>query len=1097
MKPNKPRLFVVALIIVVLLAGMAGDVLAQGAGEQLCHPSGYCVTVPAGAGWTGMFEQQNNVLSAANVAEGLNLAVQLTYAPGMGNQASLTAMTNLVVSALQGAASGQAQAVTLAGYTGSMAAFQSTAADVGAGMVAVLIAGPDVMVIAAGARTNGAAWDATAQAVFEAFVNSLVIPATLDVSQIIGGEAAPPGVVINAPQAAGAASSGAEGIGGAALGGLPAGSAGTAGTLAESFTTALAATQWGDGDTASRIAVLSPAAGGASLMAVPEAYGLDELLGWQAANRLVVFRRAADTYGAPSIVYYDIPDLTETTASVGALPSWGYALTPDQTQIVSWPIWPEDSQYAHVVGLMTADAQTFTPTGNFSLSAPQMSGVAGMRLVGLSDVYALFATRQPAGGLIAVRLEDGTVAGPVTPLGGGEIQSAAFHAGAPLVIVGRVNNKDPFGVYTADLGDPGMWPAEAQATAHALPEGSAGAQGVVWNHAGSQAAIVSALPDDFSASAVYLSDPTFDAPVVTSARAAFNTCVLFTPDDAWLFYVGETGDSLLAIPVADPAASPQTVITDLPGLDLCSADWQPGGAGGGVTISGGQGQPGGGVTLGAGNTITVGQTVTGQITQTQGAEDYSITLGAGEAITATMRRLDGNLDPYLIILDATGRELVFNDDAAAQVGDSFLNAQIVDFTPPAAGTYTIRATHYGRDSGTSTGRYELSVTAGAAQTQPVGQGGGAIEVGQTVTGEITNASFTFDYTISLKRGDVITVTMTRLDGNLDTYLFLLDSTQRELTHNDDAATPVGDTGLNAQIPNFTAPADGTYIIRATRFGQQNGSSTGRYELSVTAGSASGSGGGVTLPGGNALTVGQPVTGQITNAQSAVDYTITLNAGDVITVTMTRLDGDLDAYLFLLDSTQRELTHNDDAATPVGNTGLNAQIPNFTAPAAGTYIIRATRYGQQNGTSTGRYELSVTAGGAALPGGGGGATQAGSVVLTLTWNNRADLDLATQGPDGILISFENPNGANGVTLQATAGNDYCRTFSSPAVETITIPPTAPRGQWAIGVQYSLECNDTTPANYTVTAVQNGVTLGSWSGTLYSRNDDVAVYTLQLQ
>jgi len=845
MKPNKPRSFIVALIVVVLVTGTAGEVLAQGAGEQLCHPSGYCVTVPAGAGWTGMFEQDNNVLSATNLAEGLNLAVQLTYAPGMGNQASMTAMTSLVVSALQGTASGQAQAVTLAGYTGSMVAFQSSSADVGAGVAAVLIAGPDVVVIAAGGRTNGASWDAAAQAVFEAFVNSLVIPQTLDVSQIINGQAAPPGVVINAPQAAGAAPSGEGVIGGAALGGLPTGSAGTVGTLAGSFTTALAVTQWGDDNTASRIAVLSPEAGGAALTAVPEAYGLDELLGWQAANRLVVFRRAANTYGAPSIVYYDLPGLTETTASVGALPGWGYALTPDQTQIISWPAWPEDSQYAHVVSLMTADAQTFTPTGNFSLSVPQMNGVAGMRLVGLSDTYALFATRQPVGGLIAVRLEDGTVTGPVTPLGGGEIQSAAFHEGAPLVIVGRVNNKDPFGVYTADLGDPGAWPAEAQATAHALPGGSAGAQGVVWNHAGSQAAIVSALPDDFSASAVYLSDPTFDAPVVTGARAAFDTCVLFTPDDAWLFYVGETGDALLAIPVADPTAAPQTVIAGQPGLDLCSADWQPGGAGGGVTISGGQGQPGG-VTLGAGNIITVGQTVTGQI---------------------------------------------------------------------------------------------------------------------------TNAGFTFDYTIALKGGDVITVTMSRLDGDLDAYLILYNADRQELIRNDDAATQVGNTGLNAQIPNFTAPADGTYIIRATRFGQENGSSTGRYELSVTAGSASGS--------------------------------------------------------------------------------------------------------------------------------GGGATQPGSVVLTLTWNNRADLDLATQGPDGILISFENPNGTNGVTLQATAGNDYCRTFSSPAVETITIPPTAQRGQWAIGVQYSLDCDDTTPSNYTVTAVQNGVTLGSWSGTLYSPNDNVAVYTLQLR
>ena len=54
--------------------------------------------------------------------------------------------------------------------------------------------------------------------------------------------------------------------------------------------------------------------------------------------------------------------------------------------------------------------------------------------------------------------------------------------------------------------------------------------------------------------------------------------------------------------------------------------------------------------------------------------------------------------------------------------------------------------------------------------------------------------------------------------------------------------------------------------------------------------------------------------------------------------MTRVDGDLDAYLQLLNSAQEVVTSNDDSGA-----NQNALISNFVIPASGMYYIRARRY----------------------------------------------------------------------------------------------------------------------------------------------------------
>ena len=639
-----------------------------------------------------------------------------------------------------------------------------------------------------------------------------------------------------------------------------------------------------------------------------------------------------------------------------------YALAPDRSRVVSWPYALEGA--APFADVRVYDAATMALRGDFPIPA---AGLAGAGLAGWHAGRAYFFTQTPGDVFLMVDLNSGLVSGPIDLLAPGDgdesIADASLSTTSGLALVGRINPKNLSGVYTVPLQIPDYWPvttpqeprpsAQSQArTFSAVDE----AQRVRWSHDGGRAAVVAATPGEFGFSSIYLADPAFAAATAVGGRAAFDSCVLFTPDDRWLLYVGEAGDSLMALSLAEPSAPPQLLVSGPPALDLCEAAWQPAT---GQTISGGTGGTGG-VTLGGGETppaqlIAIGEVATGQITNETFAVDYAVALGAGEVITVSMLRRSGELDPLLIIFDPDGRELARNDDAAVQIGDTFVNAQIVDFTAPADGTYTIQATRFQGPSGPTTGTYELRVEAGG---RPVAQPPAAIAVGDTVTGQISGDVHGVEYLITLAAGQSITVTMQRQSGDLDPYLSIRDAAGGQLAYNDDAATTVGGVGLNAQIADFVAPFQGTYSILATRYLQQAGTTTGQYVLSVTPGRG---GGGV--PSAVPINVGDSVIGEITDARYAVDYAITLRAGEVITVTMERLDGDLDPYLIIMDNFGNELVFNDDAETQVGGSSLNAQIVGFVASGEGTYVIRATRYFQAGGSSAGRFQVRLEGGAA--------------------------------------------------------------------------------------------------------------------------------------
>lgn len=109
--------------------------------------------------------------------------------------------------------------------------------------------------------------------------------------------------------------------------------------------------------------------------------------------------------------------------------------------------------------------------------------------------------------------------------------------------------------------------------------------------------------------------------------------------------------------------------------------------------------------------IAIGQTISGQLTAREQVDVYKLTATAGQSVTFAMHcfrffykrhnQFD-QLDPILVVSDATGRELSSNDDFSfadslihykfEQAGDYFITVRDVDFNGTASFTYVLQTT---------------------------------------------------------------------------------------------------------------------------------------------------------------------------------------------------------------------------------------------------------------------------------------------------------------------------------------------------------------------------------------------------------------------
>lgn len=96
---------------------------------------------------------------------------------------------------------------------------------------------------------------------------------------------------------------------------------------------------------------------------------------------------------------------------------------------------------------------------------------------------------------------------------------------------------------------------------------------------------------------------------------------------------------------------------------------------------------------------------------------------------------------------------------------------------------------------------------------------------------------------------------------------------------------------------------------------------------------------------------------------------------------------------------------------------------------------------------------------------------GDVEISLTWNNKNDLDLICVDPDGTMISFKNRNSASGGALDVDMN---CQEpFRNDPIEHIYWPVGgAPAGTYSVGVVYYAQHDDRVQVPFNVSVKANG-------------------------
>lgn len=150
--------------------------------------------------------------------------------------------------------------------------------------------------------------------------------------------------------------------------------------------------------------------------------------------------------------------------------------------------------------------------------------------------------------------------------------------------------------------------------------------------------------------------------------------------------------------------------------------------------------------------------------------------------------------------------------------------------------------------------------------------------GQQVVGELTDEKWQVNYRFEGKAGEEVTIDMTAPEDDFDTYLVLLDANGQRLAENDD-----GPVWPYSQI-QFRLPADGTYLIVATRFLEADGFAVGAFTLRLTiAGQeATASSDNPSVAG---LTIGIPSSARLSRERTQEVYLLQATAGQELRFTL--------------------------------------------------------------------------------------------------------------------------------------------------------------------------------------------------------------------
>lgn len=308
--------------------------------------------------------------------------------------------------------------------------------------------------------------------------------------------------------------------------------------------------------------------------------------------------------------------------------------------------------------------------------------------------------------------------------------------------------------------------------------------------------------------------------------------------------------------------------------------------------------------------------------------------GAGD-LTAFTRRLEGETDTVLALVDFRGRVLDEDDDGAEGL------ASRLDIGGDQAGPLFLRLSLLNRNGG----RFELVLESavpaagGAARTLAEAATRPALEVNQPVQLQLRSRQEAW-FRLPASREDLLVVTR-RLEGGTDTVLALVDANGRDIAEDDDGGSH---EPLASQI-EVPAGQRRPAFVRARSI-----AGSGRFELVVTPDT--------TPPGpafpaslraaadAPALEVGRAVPLVLRRGQTAY---FRLPDGNISVLTRN-LGSGTDTVLTLLDANGEEMAEDDD-----GGGGLASRL-DVSASDARPLFVRASLLGDRSGS----FEIAVEA-----------------------------------------------------------------------------------------------------------------------------------------
>jgi thiol-disulfide isomerase/thioredoxin len=476
--------------------------------------------------------------------------------------------------------------------------------------------------------------------------------------------------------------------------------------------------------------------------------------------------------------------------------------------------------------------------------------------------------------------------------------------------------------------------------------------------------------------------------------------------------------------------------------------------------------------------LAYGATVSGALGDDNVEDRWVFEGRAGDVIALVMARaVDsvGGLDGYMVLLGPDGATLAEVDDTPDDV-----MPRLEGFALPADGTYTVVATRFGFANGFSSGEYSLTLArSGGTDGQPAPDDSAGprwidpdnlppdlrrIAYNSRALGAIDAGNVDDWYLFQGREGDAIRLQMTADTGDLDPFLILVDGEGIEIARNDDA--PGGTTAARIDM---TLPTTGVYLIRATRYGFQNGPSSGEYTLALETEAAPLDPD--ELSAAVALPYGAPVAGTLSMGDVGRQYTFEGGAGDAITIAVRRASGDLDPALSLRGPDGREIAFSRDWTSDA-----EARIARLVLPDDGTYTLDVIL---EDLNTSGDFDLLLLAQAPPSPPEGAFVGAPGlDVEIVLVWAGEADLDLAVAPPD--------PDQPGEVTDRA---NDLCAEGApAPQERIVWAEGDAPGGLYAITVRYAFDCAGTGEAvPFMLAVVRAGAVVEVTGGTLARPGD----------